>query len=638
MGFLALFGTQRVFAARNSFDEQTVNNINWESNEAVNFFHTPITVTTHAAGWIQLELNGKWEYKHLQMSVFPDSGSIKPGDSISFTITTSGSSIPLTLSVSALPKDTQGEFLITKYITPNALSTLVISTSSSTPIGTYRIVVTASNKNFSIHTPIFITLEDPDFAIIPQTNTWEIYPNTSITNSLFISGSVLFTDTVALSFTGLPSGIDGLFVPNPAFPNQIVDANLNADSNASPGNYDITIIGVGNIVSDSVLVPITHTVPISLTVLLLNTPTPTETATETLTPTPTDTPTEPTPTSTETATETLTPTPTDIPTFTPSPTPTDTATFTPTATEPTPTPTDTATFTPTATEPTPTPTDTATFTSTATEPTPTPTDTATFTPTATEPTPTPTDTATFTPTATEPTPTPTDTPTDTPTPTPTETPTFTPTPTTTPSSGRYYLPIVNKPIPYGIQILPNDYNYISHDTLFVIGEVLNNTNDSLTLVNVTVNFFDASGHLVGTKSTFMWPLDFPARQKGCFKISLDVPPNWSYYRFEAPNFNISNTSPGLTIINDNGSYYSPNGDYQVIGQVRNDGNQLSTSVYVGGTLYNASGVPVGCEHAHVNSNNLDPGQISSFDIKFLGYYRDYNDVVNYKLRVAGDLP
>ena len=57
-----------------------------------------------------------------------------------------------------------------------------------------------------------------------------------------------------------------------------------------------------------------------------------------------------------------------------------------------------------------------------------------------------------------------------------------------------------------------------------------------------------------------------------------------------------------------------------------------------GTVYNSSGVPVGCNYAAVNSTDLEPGQISSFDIKYLSYYRDYIDVTNYKLRVAGDLP
>jgi len=169
--------------------------------------------------------------------------------------------------------------------------------------------ITVTNNNFSVNIPITLTRALPDFGIIPITNTWEIFPNTTITNSLSITGTDSFTDTVALSFNGLPSGIGGLFVPNPALPDQSVDAILNADLATLPGNYNIYIIGVGTIVSDSVLVPITHTVPISLTVLLLETPTPTPTETATDTPTAT----QPTPTPTPTGTATFTPTPTITP-------------------------------------------------------------------------------------------------------------------------------------------------------------------------------------------------------------------------------------------------------------------------------------------------------------------------------------
>ena len=200
-----------------------------------------------------------------------------------------------------------------------------------------------------------------------------------------------------------------------------------------------------------------------------------------------------------------------------------------------------------------------------------------------------------------------------------------------------FLPFVVEPYPIGVQVLPVTYSYESHETLFVIGEVLNNTSNSLRLVEVNVNLFNNFGKLVGTGDTILWPLDLPAWKRGCFNISTDPPPNWLYYQFEAPTHAMSDTSPGLSIINDSGSY-SPAKDYSIIGQVRNDGNQRSNSVYVSGTLYTASGVPVGCNHVKVNSNDLTPGQISSFSIKYLGYYRDYSDVAYYRLRVAGEMP
>jgi hypothetical protein len=199
-----------------------------------------------------------------------------------------------------------------------------------------------------------------------------------------------------------------------------------------------------------------------------------------------------------------------------------------------------------------------------------------------------------------------------------------------------FIPLVKLSRP-GVQILPSSFNYIAHDTMFIIGEVLNNTIDSVTSVDVTVNFFNAKGDLKGTGHTYMWPIDLPVGEKGCFSISMNVPPDWSYYQFEVPTYYKSSSSSGLTVFNDSGSY-SADGSYIINGQVRNNGKLSSNLVSVSGTLYNVSGMPVGCEHAIVNSTNLNPGQVSSFAINFLGYWRDYKDVTYYRLRVAGDLP
>jgi hypothetical protein len=204
-----------------------------------------------------------------------------------------------------------------------------------------------------------------------------------------------------------------------------------------------------------------------------------------------------------------------------------------------------------------------------------------------------------------------------------------PTPTQTPISG-------------AVQVLPLSYAYVSNDFMYVVGEVLNDTSDTLSFVDVFVNFFDAGGQLVGTNhpdGTYLWLLDLPASERGCVFISINpVPPNWSYYQFETPTYEISSSSPNLTIFNESFSYNSTSGDIDITGQVQNDGNQTSNYVSVGGTVYSAGDVSLGCSFDYVDSTNLDPGLSGAFDVNFWGYYRDYNDVAYYKLRVAGDPP
>jgi uncharacterized repeat protein (TIGR01451 family) len=189
----------------------------------------------------------------------------------------------------------------------------------------------------------------------------------------------------------------------------------------------------------------------------------------------------------------------------------------------------------------------------------------------------------------------------------------------------------------GVHVLPNTYAYASRNTQFIIGEISNNTNSTLTLVDMVVNFFNASDVKIGSSHSYLWPLNLPAWERGCFKISSDIT-SWSYYVINVPTYSTVATSPGLTMLNASGTYDPIYGDYAITGQVRNNGTQLSQNVGVSGTLYNLAGMPVGCEYNYVSGKDLNPAQTSSFTINFLGYFRNYFDVTSYKLRVSGELP
>jgi hypothetical protein len=204
----------------------------------------------------------------------------------------------------------------------------------------------------------------------------------------------------------------------------------------------------------------------------------------------------------------------------------------------------------------------------------------------------------------------------------------TPTPSPTPTATSF---------PEAVQILPRSYVYESVGMMHVVGEVLNNTGFSLYFVEVYVRFYDAFGQDVGIGSTVMEPFNLPAWERGCFIINMDVPLEWSTYEFDEPIYESGNSSPNLTILASTWSYDPAFGDYDIFGWVRNDGSQRSYSVGVGGTLYNPADVPVGCEHSFVTDYDLIPGQISDFSLKFSGDNRDYYDVDDYRLRVAGDL-
>lgn len=240
------------------------------------------------------------------------------------------------------------------------------------------------------------------------------------------------------------------------------------------------------------------------------------------------------------------------------------------------------------------------------------------------PTPTPTPTSTPWPTLT---PWPTSTPRPTATSTPVPMPTSTPRPTSTPT-----------PEPGGVWVLPNHSHYVdSIDYLRIVGEVQNDTSYYLRFVTVAVNVFSSSGQLVGTDYTYIRLDNLPPGQKTCFRLWLDEPVGWSYYEFEALSYwTDGDPLPNLVVFNTSGSYDPQWGDYEVLGQVRNDHGTEVRFVSPVITLYNVAGTVIDCGSTYVNSTDLSPGQTSSFSKRF--YSRGYADVTSYRAQVDGWLP
>lgn len=260
--------------------------------------------------------------------------------------------------------------------------------------------------------------------------------------------------------------------------------------------------------------------------------------------------------------------------------------------------------------------------------TPRPSPTSTSTPTNT-PLPTNTPTITLTPTITN-TPTITLTPTITNTPTITLTPTKTSTPTKTPLPTNTPIPTAT-PKPQGIYIEDNHTSFTgSLGTLYIVGEVYNGSADYLWFVSVSVDLYN-NGQLVDVDSGYLSTHSLAPNTKGCFKIMVIDPPTWNSYTLHSLTYwDDADPPPNLTLYNHSGSYDSYWGDYEIIGQMRNDDSVLVKFAKAIATLYNAQGKVVECDHGYGSDWDLDPGQVTSFKIWSLSR-DDYADVASYAL-------
>src|SRR5439155_1017241 len=153
------------------------------------------------------------------LSASPSSQTVAPGRSTNYSVTispTGGFSGKVTLSVSGLPGGASGSF------TPHpatASSTLSVTTSKSTPPGTYTLTVTGVSGGLTRTITVALVVGAPalpDFTLGASPGSQAVTAGGSTSYSVAINPTGGFAGQVTLSVSGLPSGGSGSFTPNPA--------------------------------------------------------------------------------------------------------------------------------------------------------------------------------------------------------------------------------------------------------------------------------------------------------------------------------------------------------------------------------------------------------------------------------------
>ncbi len=186
-----------------------------------------------------------------------------------------------------------------------------------------------------------------------------------------------------------------------------------------------------------------------------------------------------------------------------------------------------------------------------------------------------------------------------------------------------------------ISVLQNETTYLSSSsgTLYIIGEIRNNSSNYLRLVKIGGSIFNSSGQLLDADYTYSRLFTLPPGEKTCYKLRFTNTEGATHDWIEPPIYSsIGDPSPKLTVYNHSGIYDARYENYEIVGLVRNDTGQSVTYVEPVGTLYNSSGKVIDCDSSPANSSNLSPGQSSAFNINFW-YFDDYQDVTSYRLQV-----
>ncbi|WP_249335922.1 hypothetical protein [Sinomonas gamaensis] len=186
------------------------------------------------------------------VQVSPGSQSVVRGSAVSYTVTVTsqnGFAGPVAMSASALPSSSTAAFSAANLNVGaggNATTTLTVSTTASTPVGTYSPQIQGTSGKTTASTTAGLTVNYPlsgSFSLSSAPASLSISPGSSGAYSLSISRTNL-TGPISFSLSGLPQGVTASFSPSPATGNNTT-LQVTASPSASAGSWTLYIVGSG---------------------------------------------------------------------------------------------------------------------------------------------------------------------------------------------------------------------------------------------------------------------------------------------------------------------------------------------------------------------------------------------------------
>ncbi|HZR28980.1 MAG TPA: TIM-barrel domain-containing protein [Terriglobales bacterium] len=199
------------------------------------------------------------------LTATPGSQTVVAGNSTSYTVNVgslNGFSGTVTLTASATPGVTAS--LGSSSITGSGTTTLMVTTTASTPAGTTNINITGTSGSLTHMTSVSLTVQQPaqrDFSITATPPQQSVNQGASTSYAVSISPINGYTGSVTLSVSGLPSGVTGSFSTNPVSGGSGSSTlNISASSSAATGPFNLTIAG------DDSANSLSHSTSVALTI------------------------------------------------------------------------------------------------------------------------------------------------------------------------------------------------------------------------------------------------------------------------------------------------------------------------------------------------------------------------------------
>jgi subtilase family serine protease len=197
--------------------------------------------------------------------------TVKTGQTVQTTITSKASSTlksAVTLTVSGAPSGVTATFANKTIASPGSGSaSLNVSASATAKPGSYTLTVTAQGGGQTASLALSIVIPTPSFSISASSTSLNVIAGNSGKISVTSTLQNGVVPSIALSASGVPSGVTATFSPASlsGTSNAVSSLTLAVSKTATPGTYALTVSAVSNGVTESVSLSLTVLTPPSCT-------------------------------------------------------------------------------------------------------------------------------------------------------------------------------------------------------------------------------------------------------------------------------------------------------------------------------------------------------------------------------------
>jgi len=198
---------------------------------------------------------------NFSVSASPSSQSTAQGGKAAYTVSISalnGFTDTVNFSASGLPSGASASF-VPASVTGSGSAALTVTTSASTPVGSYTLSITGATATLSHSVNVTLNVNSTgDFALSASPTTLQISRGGNGSDTVNVTALQGFTSAVSLSLGGLPARTSASWSPSTVTGSGSSVLTIRVNKPARSGTYNLTITGTSG--------TLVHSIPLTLVV------------------------------------------------------------------------------------------------------------------------------------------------------------------------------------------------------------------------------------------------------------------------------------------------------------------------------------------------------------------------------------